>query len=141
MIMVKAEIKDDRASWIEEFEVESIETAEQEIKKIIANFNATLRSYERPREFVRLIVEYDSSLLKEYCKKVLRMFAREVNNAYGNMKVKENYSRWRKVINNFLSLKRPNRCSYQKLLDVIWEFPSEFRDERAIEYIEGKAKS
>jgi len=54
---VKAKIKDSSGEWEESFEVESMNTAEVEIKKVIDNFNNTLRSGETPRTVVKIIGE------------------------------------------------------------------------------------
>lgn len=56
MITVYAKIKPKNGKYfIEDFEVESLERAEKEIKSIVENFNNTLREGERLREFIYLI--------------------------------------------------------------------------------------
>ncbi|MHA1398604.1 MAG: hypothetical protein ACTSSG_14020 [Candidatus Heimdallarchaeaceae archaeon] len=141
MFVVRAIIKDSSGrTWEESFEVSSMETAEEEVKKIIANFNESLQPYEQPRAFVKLIIEYNDELLKKYCRNVIRKLTREAANTYGNLTVKENLKKWEKTITHFLSLKNPRKMSYENLLEVLCHLPQEFRDEGAIEYLKDRIK-
>ncbi len=46
---------DNSSNWEEELDVTSVETAKEDIKQIVKNFNDTLRPYEKPRKFISLI--------------------------------------------------------------------------------------
>lgn len=56
-IVVKALCEDARMSFVDIFNVKDIKTAEQEIKNMINWFNSTLRPYELPRKFIRIVDE------------------------------------------------------------------------------------
>ena len=43
--------------WKETLPVQSLETAEEDIKEIIKDFNASLKPYELPRQFVSIVKE------------------------------------------------------------------------------------
>lgn len=53
-IVVKALCENGKISFVDTFNVKSVNTAEQEIKAMIAWFNSTLRPYESPRRFVKI---------------------------------------------------------------------------------------
>lgn len=54
-IQIKALCENDHTSFVDTFYVKSEETAEQEIKAMINWFNSTLRPYEKPRRFVKIV--------------------------------------------------------------------------------------
>ena len=54
-IIVKALCADDRISFVDVFKVKSLKTAEKEIKDMINWFNSTLRPYELPRRFIKIV--------------------------------------------------------------------------------------
>ena len=65
---IKCRIKDSESSWVETFDVNTVE----EVQKIISRFNNTLRSGETPRELVEVLEtkplrDYtDNELLQKY---------------------------------------------------------------------------
>jgi hypothetical protein len=46
---------DGTSEWIEIFDVDSLKTAEKDIKEIVNEFNSSLRPHEKPRKFISLI--------------------------------------------------------------------------------------
>lgn len=54
-IEVKALCEDDRIQFVDIFKVKSLKTAEDEIKAMISWFNSTLRPYELPRRFLKIV--------------------------------------------------------------------------------------
>lgn len=91
--------KDGAETWEEELPVESLETAEKELKAIVKSFNDTLRPGEKPRKFIKLIGEEQETDVK-FAFRVMQMFLQEMRlenqNLYGNAWVKERF----RVINN-----------------------------------------
>lgn len=62
MTKVYFECRDVKSSWVESTDVKSLDTAEEEIKEIINQFNNTLRPHEKPREFIKLVAQKSSPL-------------------------------------------------------------------------------
>ena len=54
-IEVKDLCEDDRIQFVDIFKVKSLKTAEDEIKAMINWFNSTLRPYELPRRFLKIV--------------------------------------------------------------------------------------
>lgn len=57
MIEVICVIKNEKHEWEETLSVQSLETAKEDIKEIVKDFNASLKPYETPRQFVSIIKE------------------------------------------------------------------------------------
>ena len=57
MIEVICIIKNEKYEWEETLPVQSLETAKEDIKEIVKDFNASLKPYELPRQFVNIVKE------------------------------------------------------------------------------------
>jgi len=119
-MIVKAKIRNEDSEWIEEFVVPDDENPEEYIKTIVDNFNATLRPYEKSREFVEIVQDKDISewqdeevfkKFNELLLKWIRELSHENSNAYGSAWVKHNFD---KIVKN-----KYNR----KIIDFINDCP------------------
>lgn len=96
---------DSKKKWREELRVHNMETAEQDIRRIIKDFNEHLRLGEKPRKFIRLIKErvVDCNtkadffeLASEFCGEVTH----EGTNPYGNAWCKAHFDQVGELLSN-----------------------------------------
>ena len=101
-MIVKAKIRDENSEWVEEFVIPDGENDEEYIKKVIDNFNSTLKPYEKPREFVEIVQDKDitkwedKEVFREFYKllqKWILQLSHENSNIYGNAWVKHKFER------------------------------------------------
>jgi hypothetical protein len=151
-IEVRCRIKDETGEWEETIDVESIDTAEQDVNKLLKWFNEGLRPGETPRKLVAVLAEkkIENKTTQDKIKDfhlLVRDLRHEVSNAYGNRWLKSKFHLLMRAYDKLLETGKskmlnkyvkecinnvsdiPEKCRYLENVDIVALFASKCKEE------------